>query len=400
MALLWAKRLALAAVVIGVVLGFYQAMRTKPVAVDAGKVSRGEMTVSILQEGETRVRNVYGISSPIAGHLARTIIEKGDPVEAGKTVIAAIHPLEPPLIDSRTMAELEAARQAAAAGLAIAQVELEQARTNLGLAEKSLDRASRLAPSGVISESALEKAAGDVDLQRAIVNAAEAAIRLRKAELAAAEARLEQPASAAVDTKAGCCINLTAPVNGVVLDVFAKSEQPVGVGTKIAEIGDPRDLEIVIDLLSADAVRIRPGTTARIVNWGGEEALDAVVRRVEPTGYTKVSALGIEEQRVDAVLDLKTPEPRLGHGFRVFAEVAVWKAPDVLQVPLPALFRTGNDWSVFVIQGDRIAQKRVTVGQMNDRAAEVIDGLSEGDAVVLHPGDTLGDGTLVDVRAP
>lgn len=195
-----------------------------------------------------------------------------------------------------------------------------------------------------------------------------------------------------------CCVNLVAPVDGTVLSMLVRSEQAVSAGTRIAEIGDTSDLEIVVDLLSADAVRIHPGTRALIKDWGGEEALAATVRRVDPAGFTKVSALGIEEQRVNAVLDLDQPEKGLGHAYRVFAEIAVWECDRCLQVPIGALFRSGARWSVFVVANDRLQRTEVDIGRMNDEVAQVLGGLAAGAAVVLHPGDTLEDGSLVAPR--
>ncbi len=395
---IWIKRLAILIAVLAVIGGFAYAFRTQPIGVDAGVVRLAPMKVSILQEGRTRIRNIYEISAPIAGHLARTILEEGDPVLADKTVIAAIHPLDPPLLDSRTRAELVAGRAAAAANLSIAKVELARAKTNLGLAEKGLERATRLATTGIIAESTLEKASGEYSVQKAVVEAAQSAIRLRQAELASAEASLLEPEVDSPDRAKACCVNLTAPISGVVLKMFAKSEQPVTVGAKIAEIGDPANLEIVVDLLSSDAVRIAPDTAAEIVNWGGDTPLAAKVRRIEPTGYTKVSALGIEEQRVDAVLELDGSDQRLGHGYRVYADIAVWQSPSVLQVPISALFRNGNDWNVFVVDGSVVHQVKIEIDHINDRMAEVVSGLAESQNVVLHPGDTLSDGSLVEIR--
>lgn len=394
----WIKRLGLGAAAVAVVAGFAYALREQPVLVDAAAVAAAPMQVTVREEGVTRVRDVYTISAPIAGHLARTLLEEGDPVAAGETVVASIEPLDPPLIDKRTEAELVAAREAARSAVAIAETDLKRARAALKLAEEEQARALKLYGPGIISESALQKAESEVELRRAQVDAAHATIAVRKAELATAEARLMPPERNG-DGEAGCCVSVTAPVDGVVLEVFAKSEQAVAVGTRIAEIGDPAELEIVVDLLSADAVRIRPGADATITDWGGDAALAATVRRVDPAAFTKVSALGIEEQRVNAVLDLAEAEPRLGHGYRVFAEMTVWECARCLQVPISALFRAGDGWSVFVVGADdRVRRADLQIGRMNDETAEVLSGLAPGDVVVLHPSDTIEDGTLVDRR--
>lgn len=394
----WTKRLALLAAAVLIVAGFVYALREKPQPVDVGTVSRGPMKVTISQEGVTRVRDVYAVSSPIAGHLARTLLEEGDRVKADITVVAAIHPLEPPLIDSRSQAELTAARDAARAAVSMAEIDHRRIQSDLDLARKTLDRSILLAKTDIIPESTLQKAHTDVEMLGAQVESARAAIELRKAELASADARLTQPGGSAASYSRGCCINLTAPVDGVVLNVYAKSEQPVAIGTKIADIGDPDDIEIAVDLLSSDAVRVAPGSKAEIVDWGGDRGLPAIVRRIDPAGFTKVSALGIEEQRVNLVLTLQNSDPRLGHGFRVYVRLTLWESEDSLRVPIAALFRRAKLWNLFVIRDGRARQVDVEIGHMNDEHAEVLAGLEEGDIVIVHPSDILSDGSLVEAR--
>jgi HlyD family secretion protein len=326
----WLKRGVAVLALAAVAGGFAYALREQPSLVDIATVSEGTMRVTIREEGVTRVREVYTVSTVIAGHLARSVLEEGDGVKANETVVASIHPLDPPLIDKRTEAELLAARDAARSAVGIAEIELQRSEAALRLAEDDLKRAVGLFKPGVISEAALQRINNVVDIQRAAVDAARTTIVFRRAELASAEARLLQP-DPLDPTEATCCVNLLAPVDGTVLAVFAKSEQAVVAGMKIAEIGDTGALEIAVDLLSADAVRISPGTKAQISDWGGDHPLSAVVRRVDPAGFTKVSALGIEEQRVNAVLDLDKPERRLGHGYRVFAEMTIWECGKCLR---------------------------------------------------------------------
>lgn len=393
----WIKRIGLAAAGLAVVAAFVYALREKPVLVDVATIGQGPMQVTIREEGVTRVREVYAISAPIAGHLARSRLEVGDAVKGGETIVASIEPLAPPLLDVRTEAELLAARDAAQVAVGIAEIDRKRAATALTLAEDELARASKLHGPGIISESALQKSQNEVTLLKEELAAAEETIKLRKAQLDSAVARLAQPNGSGGGAASGCCVRLTAPVDGVVLSVFSKSEQAVAAGTKIAEIGDPGDLEATVDLLSADAVRIGPGTRAVINDWGGEP-LAATVRRIEPAAFTKVSALGIEEQRVNAVLAIDSGDPRLGHGYRVFAEIVVWASDAVVQAPIGALFREGDEWSVFVVRGDRLEKAAIAVGHMNDETAEVTGGLSPGDTVVVHPGDTLADGALVARR--
>lgn len=393
----WMKRLGFALAAAVIAAAFAWALREPPALVDVAIVAEGAMRVTIREEGRTRVRDVYTVSAPIAGHLSRTVLEEGDPVAAGETIVAAIHPLDPPLIDRRTEAELLAARDAARSGVGIAESELQRVETGLQLAEDELGRAIRLFGPGIISESALQKAQNQVDLNKAAVEAARATVAFRRAELASAEARLLMP-SPRGEGEDSCCVNLLAPIDGSVLAVHAQSEQAVSIGTPIADIGDTSRLEVVVDLLSSDAVRIAAGTEAEITGWGGDEALPAAVRRVDPAAFTKVSALGIEEQRVNAVLDLEAGDPRLGHGYRVFAEMTVWNCERCLTVPIPALFRSGSEWNVFVLDNGRLRQSAIGIGRMNDETAQVLDGLSPGDIVVLHPGDTLTDGGSAEPR--
>ena len=392
-------RIGLAALAAIVGAGLYVALREQPVSVDAAPVIEGPMIVTINQEGVTRVRNVYTVSAPIAGHLDRTSLEEGDPVEANRTVVASIHPMDPPLIDRRTEAELLAAIEAARSGVAQAELEHQRALSALEPAEADLERAVRLFGSNIVSERDLQRATTEVALQEAQVKSTEARIRQRQAELNSAKARLMRPGDEILDIEGReCCVEVTAPIDGIVLSVRVKSEQAVAAGKPLAEVGDPRDLEIAVDLLSEDAVRIRPGLKATITDWGGEENLDATVRRVDPSAFTKVSALGIEEQRVNAVLDLDRPEPLLGHGYRVFARLAIWRSEKALQAPIAALFRTSGNRAVFRIVDDRAELVPVEIGHLNDESAEVTAGLSRGDRVVLHPSDTLDDGGLVAPR--
>jgi HlyD family secretion protein len=325
------------------------------------------------------------------------VLNEGDPVKANETIVASIHPLDPPLIDSRLQAELLAARDAARSAVGIAEIELQRAETALRLAEDELARALKLFGSGIISESATERLTNQVELAKATVEAAKATIGFRRAELANADARLLQPDPLDPNGE-DCCINLLAPVDGTVLAVLAKSEQAVAAGARIAEIGDTSDLEIVVDLLSSDAVRVVPGTKALVEDWGGDHSLEATVRRVDPAAFTKVSALGIEEQRVNTVLDLEQGDTRLGHGFRVFAEMIIWECGNCLQAPISALFRVGNRWNVLLVDDGRLRQKEIETGRMNDEVVEVLAGLAPDDIVVVHPADTLGDGSLVERR--
>lgn len=386
-----------AAAAIGAAL--YIAFSEKPVLVDLATVETAPLEVVVAEDGITRIRNVYAVSSPIAGHLDRVEHSVGDPIRAGES-ITSIHPLDPPFIDTRTRTELMAAIDAARSSVAVAEVELTRARTARVLAGSSHDRAIKLAATNIVSQSQMEKIEGELDLAEAQVTSAEAMIALRKAELASAQARMAQPGQTPATAANGeCCVEITSPIDGIILSLNAKSEQAAAVGQLIAEVGDPSDLEITADVLSADAVKVRPGSQVMITDWGGPTALEATVERIEPSGFTKVSALGIAEQRVNVIITLKQDPPEdLGHGFRVIANLIIWSSDTVTQVPVSALYRDGGNWAVFTMEDDRAKVTAVEIGHMTDRRAEILSGLSDGDQVILYPGDTLEDGSLIADR--
>lgn len=395
----WLRRLVILALVIAIGAGVYLALRVKPVLVDVATIERGPMEVTIDEEGIARVRDVYTLSSPIAGHLERVTLDEGDPVKADETVVASIHPLDPPFLDERTRNELTAAVEAARSSVRLAEAELESARTAKALAQSELNRMTKLAENNFVSESALERTASDVKLKQAQIESAEANVRLRQAELASAEARLFQPRGAERRPTGGdCCIQITSPVDGVVLKVIARSAQAVASGARIAEIGDPGNVEIAIDLLSKDAVRLRPGGKAVITDWGGEGTFTATIRRIDPAAFTKVSALGIEEQRVNALLDPDEVPDGLGHEYRVFARLVVWSGEDVLTVPIGALFRESGDWAVFVAGDGRASLRKIAIGHMNASHAEITGGLEAGETVILYPSDLIADGSPIEIR--
>ena len=396
---IWMKNTLGFLAVLVIVAAFLFALREQPIEVDSATVTVGPMKVTIDADGVTRVRDVYTISSPIAGHLDRNPLDQGQRVKSGQTVVASIHPLDPPFLDQRTRSELTAAIEASRSAVVVADAELDSARTALSLATSEYDRASRLASSSLIAESAIDKAYSDVELNRARVASARAVVGLRKAELVSAEARLIQPLDLnSPPRNEDCCIELTAPIDGVVLKVIARSERAVSAGTLIAEVGDPRQLEIAVDLLSSDAARIKIGTQAEIVDWGGEQILTAMVRLIEPSAFTKISSLGIEEQRVNVILDIDSPPEVLGHNYRVVVRLATWSAEEVLQVPIAALFRAEGNWAVFVIQDGQARVRNIEVDHLNASHAEVTDGLLAEEIVILYPNDVLEDGSRVVSR--
>ncbi|MGI9351525.1 MAG: efflux RND transporter periplasmic adaptor subunit [Rhizobiaceae bacterium] len=377
----------------------YVAVRETPIHVDIATATVGPMQVNIKEEGVTRVRNVYRVYPPITGHLERISLEEGDAVVENQTVVGSIHPLDPPFIDNRTANEIAAAVEAARTSVTLAEVDLSRAQADLNLAEVEYQRSLELQRTDVISKAALDKKLNVVLLKRAEVDSAKAAIRLRNAELRSVEARQIQPTNAPPDKKVTeCCIQIMAPVSGTVLKINHKSEQVIQTTMPILEIGNPKDLEIAVDLLSSDAVKVKPGSKAIISQWGDEQLLHATVRRVDPAGFVKVSALGIEEQRVNVVLDIQEAPQRLGHGYRVYASFVIWTSDETLQLPIGSLFRRNGKWSVFVIKEDRATVKHVDLGQMNDTHAQVISGINAGDHVILYPNDQLDEGSLVEKR--
>lgn len=387
---------AVAALVVALVYAFWP----RPLAVDIGVVSRGPMHVTVNGEGQTRVHDVYELSAPLAGEVLRIDGEVGDPVVAGETVVATIRPMDPDFLNARTRAQAQAEISAAEAALSLAKAEVAKVEAELDFAESELNRAKALRERGTISQRGLEQAELDLKTKMAALETVKAELRVRRFQLANARARLIEPGGD-VASDGNCCIEVRAPVSGRILKVMRKSQGVVAAGTGLVEIGNPEDLEVVVDFLSTDAVKIEPGATVIIDEWGGDGTLNALVRRVEPYGFTKVSALGIEEQRVNVVIEFAENPDRLatlGHGYRVEARVVIWRDADVVKVPISALFRVGGRWAVFVDEGGAARQVTVQVGHMNTVEAEVIDGLAEGAEVVLHPSDRVTDGALITAR--
>ena len=394
-----ARRIVTVLVGLGLVGLIIWALWPQPVPVDMAAIKKGPLEVTVEDEGVTRIREVYTVSSPIGGKMLRSPREVGDKVVANKTLVAEIEPAAPTFLDVRSQRVNEAAVEAAQAAVELANSQIKQAQSQLEFARSDLHRAEELAASKTISARALDKARLDVDSAEAGVASAKATLEVRRRELESARARLMQPSE--INAGARQVVEVRSPIDGVVLKIVAESEQVVLPGAPLVEIGDPQDLEIAVDFLSRDAVRIKPGQPARIESWGGDKVLAARVKRIEPTGFTKVSALGIEEQRVKVILDFTGPESewrQLGHGYRVVARVVVWHSDDVLQVPLGALFREGENWAVFVVADGRARRRLVKIGERNLHAAHVLDGLKLREQVVLHPSDRVHDGARVEPR--
>jgi HlyD family secretion protein len=306
----------------------------------------------------------------------------------------------PSFLDVRSRQELEAAVAAADGAVKLAESEIRRAEAALDFSRTDLQRAQSLARSETISAKALDKAKLEVETSEAALASARAQYAVRQSERASAAARLIDPTSVTQQPSAACCVQIRAPVTGRILKIIQESEAVIRAGAPIMEIGDPLDMEVVADLLSNDAVQIKPGAPVRIDGWGGPP-IRGRVKRVDPAGFLNVSALGIEEQRVRTTIDFVDPPEswaRLGHDYRVIVHVTVWSSENALTVPVAALFRVGDHWAVFAVKDGRARTTRVQIGHRNNRAAEVLSGLSEGDRVVLHPSDRVSDGTRVAER--
>lgn len=387
-------------VVLGALLaGIVAGLRPKPVAVETGLVSEGALSVSILEEGKTRIRHRYTISPPVAGWLNRIPLRAGDRIEAGKTVLATIQAQPASFLDPRARSEAEARLKAAEAAQQRTSAELERTQSDLELAKKEKTRSDELRRTGAISAREWDAAENQVNVLTRALHSAEFAVRVAEFEVAQAQATLKQtqvPDGAASSEP----LSILAPVTGYVLQVFEESARVVTAGMPLLEVGDPTDLEAEIELLSSDAVGVQPGAEVSIEQWGGDQPLRGRVSVVEPGGYTKVSSLGVEEQRVKVRVEFVDPPPgaRLGDRFRVEARIVTWQSPKVLQVPTGALFRRGNQWMVFTLEGGRAQLRPVEIGRNNGRAAEVRSGLRSGDTVILHPPDVVGEGASVRPR--
>lgn len=374
------------------------------VAVDLATAGRGPLQVTVSDEGETRVKDVFVVSAPVPGLMRRIALEPGDAVQAGKTVVARIEPSDPSFLDVRSAAESRAAVQAAEAAENLAVATVQRAEAELEFANAELQRYLGLAERNTVSANDLDAAERRARTAAAALAEARAALRVRQSELRQARARLINPNAVPRQHRAGCeCVEVFSPVSGSVLRVLQESEAVVAPGTALVEIGNPEELEVVVDLLSSDAVRVESGQRVVIEAWGGDKPLNGRVRRVEPFGFTKVSALGIEEQRVNVIIDFTDPPERwrrLGHGYRVEPRIVLAEGSDVLKVPRSALFRAGDQWAVFVAEDGRAALRQVQIGLENGLEAEILRGLKAGERVVMQPSDRVSPGARIKARQP
>ena len=373
-------------------------LRPRPIEVETGTVTRGPLTVHVVEEGKTRIRNRYVVSAPVAGQMRRVPLKNGDLVKAGETIIARIEPAISPLLDPRAKAEAEARLQGTDAGKLKAAQSLEMAHTAEKFALQNWERAKKLVQAKSISDTDRDNSERDYEMRARETRAAEFALKIAEYELAQAKAALMQIETPGNSTT----IEVRSPVSGFVLRVMQESATIVTPGVQILEVGDKSDIEIEAEILSRDAVAIKPGAPVNIEQWGGEKPLDGRVRLVEPAAFTKISALGVEEQRVIVLSDLLNPPPeaqKLGDRYRVEVRVAVWHGDDVLLVPAGALFREGSEWKTFVFDGGIARKKSLEAGHTDGRMTEVLQGLEPGTQVLLHPPDTVKDGAAVQKRA-
>lgn len=392
----WIIIIAISAIAIFVIAyGFIP----RPVPVDIAKVSKGPMRVTIDEEGKTRVKERFVISAPVPGFMRRIELEVGDPVKKEQKVVE-LEPLRSTVLDPRSRAEAEASVSSARFSLKAAEENVRALEAEADYARKRLERLKNLYDENLISKDILDQADSEAKRTEANRLSAEARVKAARSELDRAEATLGYSIAEGI-TDRSRVIAIRSPVEGRILKIHRESEGVVNTGEPLIDIGDPRKLEVKVEVLSADAVNIRPGTPVLFERWGGDPPLTGKVRIIEPAAFTKISSLGVEEQRVLVIADITSlPESwqRLGDGYRVEARFIVWEGKDVLQIPASALFRKADGWAVFVIKNNRAFQRIVEIGHRNGLVAEIISGLTEGEMVITHPDDSIKEGTRVKPR--
>ena len=379
------------------------AFTPKPALVEVAEVTRGRFEQTIDEDGKTRVRERYIVSAPLAGRVQRIVLKAGDAVERGH-VVAVMHPAAPPLIDARAERELEERVGAAQAALARVRTTVEHARAALAQNHADAQRTQKLAAQGFVAPAQLERDELKVTLSAREAEAAEFERQAAGHQLELARAALTRSRQGWQIGRGGRAeqFDIRSPVAGRVLRVMQESESVVALGAPLLEIGDPADLEVVIDVLSGDALQIAPGQPVKLERQGGSvTALDGRVRRVEPSAFTKVSALGVEEQRVNVVVDITSPRAQwqnLADAYRVDARIVVHNADNVVKVPVAALFRDGAQWAVFVADGNTARKRVIETSRRGAREALVDKGLTAGERVIVYPGDAVRDGRRITVR--
>jgi HlyD family secretion protein len=387
------RRGLLGVLILAAAVGVVLALRPRPVPVDVATAARGSLVVAIEETGIARVRDRYVVSAPVSGTVSRQLLEPGDRVAEGQ-VVAEIAPLLSPLLDARTRSEAQARLSAAVSALGLAEAQRGRATAAAALARDELSRARSLAAGGSLPIQQLDRAEFEARMRSEELSSAVFAVKV-----AAEQVRVARAALAGEGASRERHIDVLAPASGSVLRVLQKSEGVVQAGTPLVEVGNPEVLELVVDLLTTDAVRIHPGTPLTIQGWGGDHALAGRVRRVEPSAFTKLSALGVEEQRVNVIAAFTAPRQdwaALGDGFRIEARLVLWQGADVLKVPQGAAFRRGDGWAAFRVVSGKARLTPVQIGHRGETEVEVLNGLDPGAVLVVHPGDRVKDGVPVE----
>jgi len=361
-----------------------------PLRMELASVVLQPMQVSVDNQGQVRIHDKYVLAAPVAARLARSLLDDGDPVKKGQ-VLAVLYPLP---MDPRQRDQAQARLEAARALAREAGLRARRADTDLQLASSERSRIERLVAERFVSPQAMEKARSAQAAARAEADAARAREQAAQADVRAAEAAMIAADQAIGNDQRP--LPLTSPVDGYVLRIHEKSERTVAAGAPLVSVGDPKDYEVVVDVLSTDAVKIRPGQTMWLDDWGGGQSLRATVRLVEPVAFTKISALGVEEQRVNVIGQPVDPLGPLGDGYRVEARIVIWEAERVMTVPGSSLFRVGDAWHVFTVENGRARERTVRIGQRNQDVAQVLSGLTAGAQVIRFPGNQLKDGMRVE----
>ncbi|KUG22616.1 putative rnd efflux membrane fusion protein [hydrocarbon metagenome] len=383
----------LAIVIVLLIYGFLP----KTQDVDIVAVKRGPLQITIEEEGRTRLKDRFTISAPTAGYMRRINVKVGDTVKKGQ-IVAVLEPLHSQALDPRSRATAQAAVSSAEAALKAAMERERVAKADTGYIEQRLTRLKALYAKGSISKDQFDQIDSEAQKARALQSSAAAEVNVARAELERAKITLQN----FTERNSGHdSVAISAPLSGAVFRVYRESEGAVNVGEPLIDIGDVKNLEVRVEVLSSDAVKIKKGTPVLFKRWGKDEPLTGVVRLIEPAGFTKISSLGVEEQRVLVIVEITSPPEKwnvLGDGFRMEAHFIIWEVKDVLQVPASALFRSGAEWAVFVEEKGKARKRMVEVGQKNGLAAEIISGLREKEKVVAYPEDSISEGTKIRAR--
>lgn len=395
------NRIVLVVVALAVVGGILWAFRPQPVAVDVQQIVRGPLEVTVDEDGRTRIRDRYIVSAPLSAQLQRISLDAGDPVVAGQTVLAVLQPVDPSLLDARAALEAEARVRRAQAAVQQTEAELQAATARQQFASVEYDRIKTAFNQNAANQSEVDAASMADRTARADFDAATFARKIAEFELELAQAALLRTQPSGEENSTSETLVIKSPINGRVLRLIQESAAVVTPGSPLMELGNPADLEMEVDVLSTDAVQIQPGAPVHIERWGGPETLSGIVRLVEPQAFTKISALGVEEQRVYVIIDFADPFEKwqaLGDGYRIEARIVTWRDDTVLKAPAGALFRRGDQWCVFTIRDGKAALQPVTVGRRTTLEVQIIGGLEENQTVIVHPSDEVTNGVAVAPR--